>query len=584
MEKSEPTVESSYSFLSKSLETGGNFLRNYDEKKWDVVSPMTQRVIRNRSTAKRASEEDMPPQLRRRRSQSFNDVDRVEAETSPLLLTPPLIPVTLSSRNASYLLDGDSDTQNGKHHRQEEENDSEQEEHQTGPHKAKSFEEPPPNPAWICVMFGVINATIVIPVVMSFGNIIYQNAAFVPYMPVLIKLTMISGVVHQLCFSTLSSLPFAVGSVQDAGLIFLSSMASDMLVYCRKEGYDDEKMLATVTVGLGLAAALLGVGLVVVGRLRLAGYVQMLPTCVVAGYLAFIGFFCGKSGIVLMAGGRNGVSFPKLVTNNYLLIAPGIAGGLFIYHSVRNLKHVAVLPTTILILFLIFYGTLGISGYTLEEATEDGWIRKAEPAPVWYRTWDCVKPSLVAWSALPQLLLTELSMIFVVALSSSLDVAAIELEVKRPLNYNTELIVVGFSNVVSGLTGGYTGSYIFSQSIFTLRAGIRERLAGFVLAFCQFAVFVIPFPILAYVPNFFYGSLLLMISFDLMYEWLWDFRKKVTKAEYLISLATFVLILVLQVEYGIIVGVIVYVVCRKAGVNVGELKIATTENRTEAGS
>lgn len=576
---SEPTFDDSYSFLSRSFENGSNLLRNYDKKKWNVVSPMTQHHLRNRSRESVASGDVPQRQMRRQRSRSFDDfIYRNASESSPLLLPPPkpvALPQNSSLEEWNYHVDADTHNEKPQSPLHESHNDSE-----NGLQPAKSQEElSTPNPTWVCVLFGVINATIVIPVIMSFGNIIYQNAAFVPYMPVLIKLTMVSGVVHQLCFSTLSSLPFAVGSVQDAGLIFLSSMASNMVEYCRNEGHDDEVMLATVTVGLGLAAAVLGLGLVVVGKLRLAGYVQMLPTCVIAGYLAFIGFFCGKSGIMLMAGGSNDVSFLKAVLNNYDLVAPGIFGGLFIYYSVRNFQHVAVLPITIFILLLVFYGGLAVAGYTLEEATEDGWIRKAEHSPVWYRTWDYLQPSLVVWSALPGLLLKELSMIFVVALSSSLDVAAIELEMKQPLNYNQELIMVGISNVVSGLTGGYTGSYIFSQSIFTLRAGIRERLAGFVLALCQLAVIVTPFPILSYVPNFFYGSLLLMICIDLMYEWLWDFRKTVTKAEYLIGVATFVLIQVLHVEYGIIAGVIIYVICRKGGVDVGELKIVTDNER-----
>lgn len=128
------------------------------------------------------------------------------------------------------------------------------------------------------MVYGSINAIIVLPILMSFGSIIYRDDAFAPYMPVLIKLTLVSGVVHQLCFSTLSSLPFAVGQVQDAGLIFLSSMASAMVQYCRAQGHDEETMLATVTVGLAIATALLGVGLVLVGYLRLAQYVKHLPT------------------------------------------------------------------------------------------------------------------------------------------------------------------------------------------------------------------------------------------------------------------------------------------------------------------
>lgn len=134
------------------------------------------------------------------------------------------------------------------------------------------------NPAWISIMYGLINATIILPVLMSFGSIIYRDQAFAPYIPVLVKMTLVSGVVHQLCFSMFSSLPFAVGQVQDAGLIFLSQMASRMVDHCRSRGYDDETMLATVTVGLSLSTAFLGCCLVILGQLQLAQYVQLLPT------------------------------------------------------------------------------------------------------------------------------------------------------------------------------------------------------------------------------------------------------------------------------------------------------------------
>ena len=437
-------------------------------------------------------------------------------------------------------------------------------------YKDKKENEGDDNPFYISCMYGLINATIVLPVVMSFGNIIYRDDAFRDYMPVLIKLTLVSGFVHQVCFSSLSSLKFAVGSVQDAGLIFLSSMAKDIADYCHERGYDDTTMLATVTVGLGLGAATLGVGLVIIAKLRLAGYVQMLPTCVVAGYLAYIGYFVGYSGIGIMAG-QSELAFSVLAENS-LYILPGILGGTFIYFSVQRFRHVAVLPCCIAILLLGFYAGLALTGSSIEQATENGWIRHAEETPAWYHTWDYIKLDRVAWDALPQLWMTEVAMLLVVALSSSLDVAAIELEMKRPLDYNRELTMVGISNVVSGLTCGYTGSYIFSQSIFSFRIGIKSRVAGFALAFFQLLIIVIPFPILSFVPNFFYGSLLAMICIDLMYEWLWDFRGKSTVGEYMIALLTFGLIYFLGVEYGILAGVGLYVACRQLNIDVGELK------------
>jgi MFS superfamily sulfate permease-like transporter len=125
---------------------------------------------------------------------------------------------------------------------------------------------------------------------------------------------------------------------------------------------------------------------------------------------------------------------------------------------------------------------------------------------------------------------------------------------------------VGISNIISGLTGGYTGSYIFSQSIFSLRSGIRSPVAGYMLAAFQLIVVIAPFPILSYVPNFFFGALLSMICVDLMFEWLWEVRTRLSQAEYILTWSTFCLIQATNVEYGILGGMLLYLVCARFGV------------------
>ena len=52
----------------------------------------------------------------------------------------------------------------------------------------------------------------------------------------------------------------------------------------------------------------------------------------------------------------------------------------------------------------------------------------------------------------------------------------------------------GLSNVACGLVGaGFTGSYIFSQTIFSGRAGVTSRLNGLVVAGTELALFALPF-------------------------------------------------------------------------------------------
>jgi sulfate permease, SulP family len=133
-------------------------------------------------------------------------------------------------------------------------------------------------------LFGVINAIIILPVTISFTSIIFREPIFLEYLPILIKLVLFSSIIHQLIFSAISSLPFrslgshvysstpsglimfcccrSVGQVQDAGLIFLSAMASSIVKYEAKKGQSDHA-IPTTLVALSLATLFLGINLAV---------------------------------------------------------------------------------------------------------------------------------------------------------------------------------------------------------------------------------------------------------------------------------------------------------------------------------
>lgn len=96
-----------------------------------------------------------------------------------------------------------------------------------------------------------------------------------PYLPDLVRLVLLSSAVHAAAFVALSSMPFAVGQVQDAGLIFLSSMTTTVAEYCRARSLSDEVLLSTALVVVALATATLGLALIGIGRLGLASIVQV---------------------------------------------------------------------------------------------------------------------------------------------------------------------------------------------------------------------------------------------------------------------------------------------------------------------
>jgi SulP family sulfate permease len=145
-----------------------------------------------------------------------------------------------------------------------------------------------------------------------------------------------------------------------------------------------------------------------------------------------------------------------------------------------------------------------------------------------------------------QLLPQWLAMVFVVAFCSCLDVAAIEMAQGDALDYNSELQTVGVSNIMAGITGGgFTGSYIFSQTIFNMKLNLNDRnsrLVGCVVVLCETLVFISPISITRFLPKCLFGALLTLIASDLLWEWLIRSRSKMLLREYITVWFTFIAI------------------------------------------
>lgn len=76
------------------------------------------------------------------------------------------------------------------------------------------------------ISYAFVNIIISVPGLYGYAAVIFNNPAFSGHMNALSKLVIMSSCVHQLGFTLFSNLPFAIGTVQDAGLLFLSAIAN----------------------------------------------------------------------------------------------------------------------------------------------------------------------------------------------------------------------------------------------------------------------------------------------------------------------------------------------------------------------
>ncbi len=192
------------------------------------------------------------------------------------------------------------------------------------------------------VIYAFVNSIMCVPCLYGYTAVIFAHDVFQPHINALSKLVILSSVVHQACFTAFSTLPFAIGQVQDAGeyraryivdascivrplkigirslcthlsalslfadgsqphnssmkgLIFLSAMSHGIATKMISDAggrhkVDDllaAEIVSTTVILLGLSTASLGVVLILAGKFRFADAVAYLPLPVVGGERSF---------------------------------------------------------------------------------------------------------------------------------------------------------------------------------------------------------------------------------------------------------------------------------------------------------
>lgn len=117
------------------------------------------------------------------------------------------------------------------------------------------------------IVYAIVNVIISVPGLYGYAAIIFKHPVFLPHMNTLAKLVIFSSAIHQLSFTSFSSLnTFAIGTVQDAGLIFLSNMANTLATEILNEDGSEAQVISTVLVLLSLSTAALGMVLIAMGH------------------------------------------------------------------------------------------------------------------------------------------------------------------------------------------------------------------------------------------------------------------------------------------------------------------------------
>lgn len=320
---------------------------------------------------------------------------------------------------------------------------------------------------------------------------------------------------------------------------------------------------ATIIVAIMVTTTFTGLFLLLLGRLKLGNLVRYIPYPVTGGFFAGIGYIFIQGGLTV-ASGRD-ADLGSLTDPQFIqLVTPAVVLALCLIIGKMFRDNRLSVPGILLLSVLLFYGVLALGGISREQAAENGLLPIIESAgtlvPIFH--WEYLQE--VKWIAISE----QLGGIVVVALLCSmmllLDVSGIELLAKKDLNPDHELEVMGYTNVVNEMLGGFPGVHDASDTALVDRLGGKDRLMGIVNSLLVAAAILAGTEFMELVPTFLLGGLLIYVGLEFLIDWIWKARDELPLSDYVVVILILVVIIfsdILQgVTFGFFVAIILFVV------------------------
>jgi sulfate permease, SulP family len=319
-------------------------------------------------------------------------------------------------------------------------------------------------------------------------------------------------------------------------------------------GYDPPDIFLTVVTAGFFVTVLCGIVFLVTGRFRLGGLIRFMPYPVVGGFLAGTGWLLFKGGVNAAAGMQVQLrNLGQLFEFQLSHLLPALAFGVVLLIAVRIVKRPLVIPAVIGIGLVVFVIGMVVTGSSIEEVREGGWLLGSFDSVVLWKAWTFEALGGADWASVLESWAGIVTAVFVATLAILFNISGTELVLDRDLDTNEELRDAGVLNVVSGALGGIPGYHALSLTALAERMRVDARAAGLIAAAVPLAAVVFGGSVVGLIPRMIVGGVLVFLGLAFIVEWVWDKRKLLPPLEY----AVVVVILVGIIVWGFLVGVVI---------------------------
>lgn len=408
------------------------------------------------------------------------------------------------------------------------------------------------------VTAGVMNGFIIVFIAISLASYICGDV-LTGYINNMMSILLVSAITTSLLYSIGSSLPNLSCSPQDSPSIVLALLVTAFSATLSSLSKQD--LFTTVYVAMLVMSLSTAIFIFVLGKFKLGNLTRFIPFPVVAGFLAGAGWLLFKgSWPVLIDEPLRFSLIPQLFTLSLLgHWLPALLFGLGLYFAGRVFSNPIVIPAMLFLAFPLYYLGLYFFGYSAETALRDGLLlgplhsgsllQAPQLGSVFHVQWSHIVPQFGKFTLLWVL----------VPIGILMGSASLEIITGHEVDYNRELKWGGIANFISPFLGGGVVSYgMVVGTALNHKLGAKHRIVGVISALVCLITLIFGAGLLNYIPKAVYAGVLILLSLDLMAEWLVKSWFRLSLKDNLIILTIFSLIVFTSLLLGIVVGLLIF--------------------------
>ncbi len=323
-----------------------------------------------------------------------------------------------------------------------------------------------------------------------------------------------------------------------------------------------EEQCRAAMAALTMVSLITGLILFLLGRLKMGDLLQYIPYPVIGGFLAGSGWLLSVGAFRVLVGHPLTLgSLPELLSPGLALKwLPGLVFGILLFFIMKRAAHPLVPATMLLGAIALFYLGLALSGASLTEAREHGWLPTTVAGQTITRFPGYGPLGSVPWASLAHQFNIIGTILLTSVVSVLLTASALELATRQEVDINQELRSAGFATSLASLGGGMVGFHSLSLSRLAASMGAGNRWVGALSgAICGLGLLVGP-SLIAFLPKYVCGGLLFFLGFMFLWEWVVEARHKLNRVDHAVVLLILGVIGTLGYTQGIITGVVAAII------------------------